>query len=95
MSTERSDHNPMDDERTPRGDTTAPLWDGTGYRSGALVVDEGTGDMGVMHGPTGEGYLIRQVGGTRVWTAPLHRLRIATDGERRAVGLSPRSTTSP
>ncbi|MEV5375545.1 hypothetical protein AB0L26_06135 [Streptomyces nondiastaticus] len=70
---------------------TTAFWAGTGYRSGALVVDQETGEMGVMHGPAAGGFLIKQVRGERDWIAPMRSLRIATDAKRRALGLSPRA----
>ncbi|GGX77555.1 hypothetical protein [Streptomyces hiroshimensis] len=68
----------------------AALW--TGYRAGALVVDRDTGRMGVMQARTEDGYPIAPVDGSGGrWTArSMDRLRIATNEERKALGLSPR-----
>ncbi|MFH8786247.1 hypothetical protein [Streptomyces roseoverticillatus] len=82
----------MAGERAHGGSAARAFWAGTGYRSGALVVDQDTGDMGVMHGPVTGGFLIKQVHGERDWIAPMRRLRIANDAERRALGLAPPRT---
>ncbi|MCQ8769637.1 hypothetical protein [Streptomyces telluris] len=69
----------------------AALW--TGYRPGALVVDMDTGRMGVMQALTKDGYPIEPVGesGDRWTVRSMSRLRLATNDERRAIGLAPRS----
>ncbi|MEV6674163.1 hypothetical protein [Streptomyces sp. NPDC051162] len=68
--------------------TGAALW--TGYRSGALVVDKTTGRLGVSHAFDGERYTLAGVGSTERWTAPAAAIRLATDEERRTLGLGPR-----
>ncbi|MGK5731173.1 hypothetical protein [Streptomyces sp. URMC 124] len=69
----------------------AALW--TGYRAGALVVDRGTGRMGVMQPRTDDSYTIAPVDGSGGrWTVrSMDRLRLATNDERKALGLGPRS----
>ncbi|MEU1814837.1 hypothetical protein ABZ543_06545 [Streptomyces roseifaciens] len=69
----------------------AALW--TGYRAGALVVDRDTDRMGVMQARTEDGYPIAPVDGSGDrWTVrSMDRLRLATNEERRAIGLGPRS----
>ncbi|MEV6669285.1 hypothetical protein [Streptomyces sp. NPDC051162] len=69
--------------------TGAALW--TGYRSGALVVDRTTGRLGVSHAFDGEKYTLAGVGSAERWTAPATAVRLATDEERRTLGLGPRS----
>ncbi|MEW2034924.1 hypothetical protein AB0901_31035 [Streptomyces roseifaciens] len=65
----------------------------TGYRAGALVVDMHARRMGVMQARTEEGYPIAPVDGSGDrWTVrSMDRLRLATNEERRALGLGPRS----
>ena len=74
---------------SPRGPA---VWDGTGYRSGVLVVETATGRMGITQTQTGDGITVKPLDDEPTWTAPSIRgLRLATNAERRALGLGPRS----
>lgn len=69
-----------------------PLWDGTGYRSGALLVDESQDRVGVSLAFDGESYTLSDVhAGGGEWQAPRRSVRLANNKERQALGLSPRS----
>lgn len=69
--------------------TNVTPW-GTGYRSGALVVDKETGAVGVTQGAAGRIYTVKSVRDGSLWTAHSSRLRIATAEERAELGISPR-----
>ncbi|WP_116211888.1 hypothetical protein [Streptomyces olivoreticuli] len=69
--------------------TGAARW--TGYRPGALLVDKTADRLGVSHAFDGEKYTLAGIGTTERWTAPARAIRLATDEERRALGLGPRS----
>ncbi|MEU7106679.1 hypothetical protein ABZ951_16710 [Streptomyces sp. NPDC046215] len=61
----------------------------SGYRSGTLVADMDTGRVGVLH--VGGDYSVTVKTGAETWVPARHdRLRLATDEERRALGLGPR-----
>ncbi|WP_367136461.1 MULTISPECIES: hypothetical protein [Streptomyces] len=67
-------------------------WDGVGYRSGVLVVDESTGRIGVTQPKTGGEIPVVPVGGGDPWTIQgLAGLRLATREERAKIGLGPGS----
>ncbi|MEU2870382.1 hypothetical protein ABZ769_14430 [Streptomyces olivoreticuli] len=68
--------------------TRAALW--TGYRSGALVVDKTNDRLGVSTAFDGEKYTLAGVGSAERWTAPAASIRLATNEERRTLGLGPR-----
>ncbi|MFF4529806.1 hypothetical protein ACFY1P_11080 [Streptomyces sp. NPDC001407] len=68
--------------------TGAALW--TGYRSGALVMDRTTGRLGVSHAFDGERYTLAGIGNADRWTTPAAAVRLATNEERRTLGLGPR-----
>ncbi|MFF4529683.1 hypothetical protein ACFY1P_10465 [Streptomyces sp. NPDC001407] len=69
--------------------TNVTSW-GTGYRSGALVVDKETGEVGVTQGATERVYTVKSVRDGSLWTAHASRLRIATTEERAKLGIGPR-----
>ncbi|RLU83114.1 hypothetical protein CTZ27_29515 [Streptomyces griseocarneus] len=74
--------------REPPSDP-AERW--TGYRAGALVVDKTNGRVGVSTAFDGEQYTLRwSKGDPPEWTAPKNAVRLATNKERAALGLSPR-----
>ncbi|MGW2367098.1 hypothetical protein ACWCZ5_16140 [Streptomyces sp. NPDC001667] len=67
--------------------TGAALW--TGYRSGALVMDKANARLGVSIAFDGAKYTLAGVGSAERWTTPATAVRLATDEERRTLGLGP------
>lgn len=59
----------------------------TGYRVGAWVVDEASGELGRVMGHEGPRYQLRPPRGGKEWEAAPGRIRVATAKERADAGV--------
>ncbi|GHF51586.1 hypothetical protein GCM10010218_36500 [Streptomyces mashuensis] len=62
-----------------------------GYRAGVLVMDESVNRVGVSTAFDGMTYTLVGVDGSATWQADVRSVRLATDTERQALRLAPRS----
>lgn len=72
--------------------TNVTPW-GTGYRSGALVVDKETGAVGVTQGRAGRIYTVKSLEDGSLWTAHSTRLPLPRPRSAPSSGSAPGACT--